>query len=77
MKKAKILFSAMLALAVVGGAFAFKAQKFTSDTVYTKDAFGNCNQALLTKITNVAPSVTVSASTVQGGTCTTIHVTAE
>jgi hypothetical protein len=77
MKRAKILFSAVLALAVVGGAFAFKAQSFSNNTVYTKDKDGVCNVQMLTTITNAAPSFTISATTISGTPCTTIHVTTE
>lgn len=40
MKKAKIMFTAIAVLAVVGGALAFKAQKFSSHIVYTTNAAG-------------------------------------
>ena len=64
MKKARLLLTAITVLAVVGGAFAFKAHKFTSDKIFTPDANGICNVQVNGKtITNVGV-VKVSATDV-------------
>lgn len=44
MKRVKIMLTAVTVLAVVGGALAFKAQKFTPSAVYCKPS-STCNFA--------------------------------
>ena len=51
MKKVKIMLTAVTVLAVVGGALAFKAQKFSNFCVYTADAPGACAATSINSIT--------------------------
>lgn len=44
MKRAKIMLIAIAAVAAVGGALAFKAQKFNLQNVYCKNAAGTCQK---------------------------------
>jgi hypothetical protein len=72
MKKVKVMLSALVVLAVVGGALAFKAEKFTSTTLFKKGANGCTIQA---NVKTAASGLnTVSASIVNGGTCTTYTI---
>jgi len=42
MKKAKVMFTALTVLAVVGGALAFKAKTLNNTFLYTSSANGEC-----------------------------------
>jgi len=72
MKKVKIMLTAITVFAVVGGALAFKAQKF-GQTVYTttNPAGGICDQPLHdVTLTNVNPgTVKISVTDRPGTAC--------
>ena len=57
MKRAKIMLIAIAVVATVGGALAFKAQKFSLQNIYCLKASGICTQVAF-KTTNVGPFVT-------------------
>jgi hypothetical protein len=54
MKKAKMMLIAIVVLAVAGGIMAFKSQKF-GFIIYTPDANGICDVALLDHYTTDSP----------------------
>jgi len=75
MKKAKIIFSAIMVLAVVGGALAFTAKNFTT-TLYTiNDGANHCTTGHPYATTFFGGIGTISASTTYGGICTTFTLT--
>lgn len=82
MKKAKIMITAIVMFAVVGGALAFKAQNFGA-SIYTPDPnhTANCNQLTSTYITTAAGtpgSFTVKAAQSSGtSNCVTLTVVNE
>ncbi|HEX9512831.1 MAG TPA: hypothetical protein VF939_20215 [Puia sp.] len=60
MKKAKIMLTAITALAIVGGALAFKARKFHLHTFYTTTAGGTlCDFTVSLKSTTIANGFTI------------------
>jgi hypothetical protein len=78
MKKAKIMLSAIAILAVVGGAFAFKAAR-VNHTFFSLDTNnGICSVPFATTYTTVLPTTTVtsfySVSTTVVGPCRTLSV---
>ena len=80
MKKAKIMLTAITFLAVVGGALAFKANKFARITYYTTTASNPnsntvCNIQTLAR-TTTGSSLTVWATTANGDAkCANITIT--
>lgn len=66
MKRAKIMLLAIAVIATVGGALAFKAQKFADMNVYCKSANGACLSAPF-RTTPVAGEATFTTP------CTTTH----
>jgi hypothetical protein len=71
MKKAKFMLTAIMALAVVGGALAFKAKKFGFQTVYTTtaaspNASSICNVALSGLVTTIGSGGTPTWATTIG-----------
>ena len=75
MKKVKVILTAVSALAVVGVALAFKADKFSGETeLYTKGAGTACN--ILTTVYTTSNSqlgTAIQASTQQNGNCQTFY----
>jgi hypothetical protein len=80
MKKAKILLTAIIALAVLGAALAFKA-KTPSTTLYTHLGFLNihCNGPGMDYLTTTSGGngTQISASTNDGGTCVAFYTKKE
>lgn len=80
MKKARIMLSAFALVAIVGGAFAFKASNFGSVTVYTSVA-GTCpaDLGLYKKGTGLTfPNATTIAASASNNICaSSITVAAE
>jgi len=52
MKKIKIMLSSLAVVAVIGGAFAFKAAKFTATGLYTYQVIGGVSQCVFSKQVN-------------------------
>jgi len=77
MKKAKIMLSAIMVLAVVGGALAFRAKNISTTLFTIPDENNKCttSQVLQTTSPGHASSGTISASTANGGVCTTFTLT--
>ena len=76
MKKAKILLSAIVVLAITGGALAFTAKK-TQTTLFTVHGVNNTCTTGAVYATVIAPppgGSTISASTADRGTCTTFTI---
>ena len=80
MKTVKIMFTAIMAFAVVGGALAFKAQKFTRIDYYTANAANANEQSLCTKtvlatVAGATNPLTVWATTEKDTNCQNIAIT--
>ena len=60
MKKAKIMLSAIAVFAIVGGALAFKAQKFGAANIYCAQ---NCPSNSKVKYNSVDPGAAVTSTT--------------
>jgi hypothetical protein len=69
MRKAKIMLSAIAILAVVGGAFAFKAQRFGAGIYFTKTGVTTVGTATL-PVCGALPDYNTAAS---GGIVTTLY----
>lgn len=50
MKKVKVFLTAITVLAVVGGALAFKANKFNTKKIWTSTQAGACSNEVLNKV---------------------------
>lgn len=77
MKKAKIFLSAIVVFAVVGGALAFKAQKFSAFKVFTLNAAGTACPSVgqydangITSVTFTNAYTSASGTTVATSLCT-------
>ena len=73
MKKVKMMLTAVTVFAIVGGALAFKAQKFGSTVYTTSDESGTptcpLEKAGFTTTTINPGTPKISVSTIQSGTC--------
>ena len=80
MKRVRIALVAFTVCAAVGGALAFKANKFTAFHLYTtgnKTPNSGCTVDFGQYKTGALGDPTVSASKTNGGTCTTITYTVQ
>ena len=75
MKRIKILLTAAVVTVVIGGAFAFKANSvYNSGDIYTDtNNDGTCDTKDVTKKFDSGSSQTMSGTTTQNTTCTTIN----
>jgi len=71
MKKVKMILTATLVFAVVGGALAFKP--FQNHKLFTPDENGACTVEQDGVIIDNGSSSTETAATTSGGTCQTVH----
>ena len=69
MKKAKMLFTAITVLAVVGGALAFKAKK-SVPVIFTTAVSGACPNSVAGDFVTTTTVPTVFYTTVSGANCT-------
>jgi len=76
MKKARILLTAVTAIAIVGGALAFKAQNFTTKKLYFPNPITPtiCDQERISvKLTDINHGVAADVTDVSGLPCVNQH----